>query len=248
VTRIAESDYRRILGFLHEAGEVEGGEALPAHLQASLASLVGAHGVWYWELGPGGKQFRWGWGDRAVDGAFPAEVALHFDGRHASEDPMQPAMRFANRPVRRSDVVSMRRWRQTGIWHGIDRPLGGKDWIRLLLASRGAFTARLEFDNHMSDFDDRAVAVLEVLTPHVAQLLRRAAARAAYAGDASGLSPRELEILSLVAQGRTNGELARILWISPHTVRKHLENVFAKLDVHTRTAAVARVFGASFPG
>jgi DNA-binding CsgD family transcriptional regulator len=53
------------------------------------------------------------------------------------------------------------------------------------------------------------------------------------------LTPREREILDLVAKGRTNAEIAQALWLSPGTVRRHLENVFAKLGVHTRTAAAA---------
>lgn len=53
-----------------------------------------------------------------------------------------------------------------------------------------------------------------------------------------GLTTREREILALVAEGRTNGEVASALWISPATVRKHLENAYAKLGVTTRTAAV----------
>jgi DNA-binding CsgD family transcriptional regulator len=53
------------------------------------------------------------------------------------------------------------------------------------------------------------------------------------------LTARELEILAWVAQGKTNYEVAEILWIAPTTVRKHLENVFAKLAVHNRTAAAA---------
>ena len=53
------------------------------------------------------------------------------------------------------------------------------------------------------------------------------------------MSPREREILELVAQGLTNAQVARMLWISPGTVRKHLENAYEKLDVHTRTGAVA---------
>lgn len=57
------------------------------------------------------------------------------------------------------------------------------------------------------------------------------------------LTTREKEILSWVARGKTNAEIAQLLWIAPSTVRKHLENVYAKLGVSTRTAAVARVFG-----
>jgi DNA-binding CsgD family transcriptional regulator len=53
------------------------------------------------------------------------------------------------------------------------------------------------------------------------------------------LTAREREILDLVAEGRSNVEIAERLWVSPLTVRKHLENIFAKLGVHTRTAAAA---------
>ena len=55
------------------------------------------------------------------------------------------------------------------------------------------------------------------------------------------LTPREREILDLVAEGKTNAEIADHLWVSRGTVRKHLDNVYAKLGVHTRTAAAALV-------
>jgi DNA-binding CsgD family transcriptional regulator len=55
------------------------------------------------------------------------------------------------------------------------------------------------------------------------------------------LTGREYEILSLVAHGETNTEIASELWISPTTVRSHLENIFAKLGVHNRTAAASRL-------
>ena len=58
-----------------------------------------------------------------------------------------------------------------------------------------------------------------------------------------GLTPRESQILGWVARGKTNREVAELLWIAPTTVRKHLENVYAKLGVTTRTAAVARFLG-----
>ena len=59
--------------------------------------------------------------------------------------------------------------------------------------------------------------------------------------DASRLTNRESEIVDLLAAGKTNAEIAELLWIAPGTVRKHLENVYEKLGVHSRTAAVARV-------
>lgn len=57
------------------------------------------------------------------------------------------------------------------------------------------------------------------------------------------LTAREREVLAWVARGKTNVEIAQLLWLAPKTVGKHLENVYAKLGVSTRTAAVARCFG-----
>ena len=59
-----------------------------------------------------------------------------------------------------------------------------------------------------------------------------------------GLTAREREVLTWVARGKTNTEIAQLLWLAPSTVSKHLENVYAKLGVTTRTAAVARFLGA----
>lgn len=53
------------------------------------------------------------------------------------------------------------------------------------------------------------------------------------------LTPREQQILELVGDGRTNAEIAAALCLAAGTVRRHLENIFGKLGVHNRTAAVA---------
>jgi DNA-binding response OmpR family regulator/DNA-binding CsgD family transcriptional regulator len=57
------------------------------------------------------------------------------------------------------------------------------------------------------------------------------------------LTAREAEVLYWVAQGKTNRDIGEILGTSPKTVTKHLEHVFEKLGVETRTAAAARVIG-----
>ncbi len=62
------------------------------------------------------------------------------------------------------------------------------------------------------------------------------------AGAAHGLSDRELEVLRLVAAGRSNRQIAEELVISEHTVARHLQNIFAKLGVSSRTAAGAFAF------
>jgi LuxR family maltose regulon positive regulatory protein len=54
------------------------------------------------------------------------------------------------------------------------------------------------------------------------------------------LTPREQEILELLAAGLTNREIAQQLVISPETVKKHTSNIYGKLQVHSRTEAAAR--------
>lgn len=74
-----------------------------------------------------------------------------------------------------------------------------------------------------------------------AMLLLRVAAAGAPAprGLHATLTPREAEVLSWLAKGKTNRDIGDILGMSPRTVNKHLEHIYEKLGVETRTAAVA---------
>jgi LuxR family maltose regulon positive regulatory protein len=62
---------------------------------------------------------------------------------------------------------------------------------------------------------------------------------AASARATSALTPRELDVLRLVAQGLSNTEIARRLVLSEHTVHRHLANILRKLDLSSRAAAAA---------
>ncbi len=54
------------------------------------------------------------------------------------------------------------------------------------------------------------------------------------------LSERELEVLRLIASGMSNAEVSRTLFVALSTVKKHINNIYRKLDVNKRTRAVAR--------
>ncbi len=83
------------------------------------------------------------------------------------------------------------------------------------------------------------VAGETVLAPSIAaKLVSRVRQDATSA--APSLSPRELEVLRLVADGRSNPEIARTLFIGEATVKTHLLHVFEKLEVNDRTRAVTR--------
>lgn len=60
--------------------------------------------------------------------------------------------------------------------------------------------------------------------------------------ESTALSARELEVLAHLAAGRTNREIAEVLVVSPHTVARHVEHIYAKLGVANRTAATAYAY------
>lgn len=82
-------------------------------------------------------------------------------------------------------------------------------------------------------FDERDRLVLWLVRPHVDAAIRR------ITRPPTPVSPRQLEVLGLVREGLTNGQVARRLAISERTVAKHLEHVFARTGARSRTQAVA---------
>ena len=86
-------------------------------------------------------------------------------------------------------------------------------------------------------FWTEAAQELESLGERVDRRLGRRAARDL---DGPGLTRRELEVLRLVAVGRTNREIARELFLSPRTIDMHVRHVLAKLDCRSRTEATSK--------
>lgn len=101
-----------------------------------------------------------------------------------------------------------------------------------------------------ANLDTSSLAAMVTLLPHLDIALRRIEAFVPDQRTESvtvpskrgnfGLSAREAEILQLVKTGKTNGEIANILSISPSTVKNHLRHLFQKLEVNNRTHAIAK--------
>jgi DNA-binding response OmpR family regulator len=82
----------------------------------------------------------------------------------------------------------------------------------------------------------------EELLARVRALLRRSQLSKAGGTNGVGLTTRELEVLNLLAEGRSQSEIAGDLVISPKTVATHLERILGKLGVHSRAQAVALAY------
>jgi len=88
--------------------------------------------------------------------------------------------------------------------------------------------------------DDLAVAVRQAYDHSIylpGQVSTRETARTEERIDHADLTRRELEILRLVAEGLSNAELAKLLWVTEQTVKFHLSNIYRKLNVSNRTEA-----------
>jgi DNA-binding CsgD family transcriptional regulator len=144
--------------------------------------------------------------------------------------------------VKIADFYSDRQWHSIGSRCGVNRPLGFEHDLMLTLpATPGPViepgrTMRLFFFRGPGpDFSERDRALLTLLRPHLHQAYLDAERRR---HPRRRLTPRQKDLLHLLAAGHTNTQIARRLGISEGTVRTHLENIYARLHVSSRTAAV----------
>jgi DNA-binding CsgD family transcriptional regulator len=259
---LSDRDMRGILDFLYEAGEADGPDVLTDAAVSALFRLVhvdrgGVCNVWR-GLDPKADLERLTVNDFArVEAEFGLGLPYPWTDEDdeicrrlvARDEVIPPHPRFMRRPLRVSDLHSQRALRANELHCTLAPRFGGDSvWLWLPGPEKGALR-RINFNSERyGGIGDRVVRILELLVPHFAQLFKRAAVRRSQPTTGRGITPREYEVMSLVREGKTNQEVARILWVSTHTVGKHLENVYEKLEVTNRTAAVARLFAISGNG
>jgi DNA-binding CsgD family transcriptional regulator len=142
--------------------------------------------------------------------------------------------------VQVSDFVTSRQLRSREIYAEMFQPLGVEHIMCLPLPTAPGRTRVYLFGREAGrGFTEAERTLLILLQPHLYRIHREAAGRR---GPRRSLTRRQLEIVRCLALGMSSDEIARQLLIAPGTVRKHLENVFNRLGVTSRTAAVTRVF------
>jgi DNA-binding CsgD family transcriptional regulator len=146
---------------------------------------------------------------------------------------------------------------RVGQLDAIDRVSGRAVAVPLFVD--GLTLVRIVLERGNAGFDAHDCERLELLRPHLAFLYREAcrADRVQASGQRHGaplesvapitfsasLTAREHEVVHWLAAGKTDAEIGALLSISVRTVQKHLEHVYIKLGVETRTAAVMRALG-----
>ena len=144
--------------------------------------------------------------------------------------------------ARISDLLSQSEFRGSALFSEYYRRIGIDHAVAVpLLVDRGLLVSFV-LNRSRCDFSDRECAFLDLVREPLSALYRHLLARARPASGFATLpvTPREREVLSWLAAGKTDQEIAGILGMSPRTVQKHLQHIYEKLGVETRTAAVMR--------
>jgi len=238
---LSATGLRRLLQVVDPVAHNGDGEYVPDSVLAALAGLIGCDDVTFQVMDVRRKQVDcqvFGPDEEAGDSS---ELLELFWRSFWDSPPCCYPQRTGDHTsvTRLSDFYTRVSFRRTllgayfaasGMRHEITLPLPPDgEWDRRLMLFRSSG----------SDFTDADALALHLLRPHLITLHLRQRRRREGVPD---LTPRQMQILTLVAAGLSNVQVARALGLSETTVGKHLENAYARLDVNSRTAAVAKIY------
>jgi len=247
--RASEQDLRALAAIVsQDRPDLPDAEGLPPSLLADLMSHIRCDAVSFQGLDSGRQQ---AWFEQSIPGddrdEMPAGAAVlwehYWDCAFCSYTDRTGDLRSVRKIA---DFYPARPWHSTGMYSDVARPQGFEHVLGLYLpeppgrATGPGRTARLYFFRGPGpDFSERDRALLVLLRPHLHRAYLDADRRR---HPVPRLTPRQNDLLRLLAAGHTNSQIARRLGISEGTVRTHLENIYERLGVSSRTAAVTRAF------
>ena len=145
-------------------------------------------------------------------------------------------------PRRMSDYITIPKFKRLDLYQHVFRPLESLHQIGFSLATSPSLVIGIGLNRGRRNFTDGHLELLSLLHQQLPAVFSHVAMRAArppYAGF--GLTDREFQLWSMLEEGLSNPAIAERLFISRRTVEKHLENLYLKLGVRSRLAALAVV-------
>ena len=246
MTRLRAADLEAILSFLEEAQTVDGPAPFTPELLDRLIEIVGCEYASFSEVDESMRVER-----RYV--ASSTEPVIPVDDAWWESPRTVELRRYrwcanGGRPVVVLADVLNRDQRTSAEFNFNFRDYGACDEIHVDLGSARTWFAALNLGSER-EFGPRERLIVHLLRPHLAGLYRSAELRRRLAATTTVFDPdatdrltrRECEVMLWVADGLSNAEIATVLVVERSTVRKHLEHIYAKLGVRSRTAALAKI-------
>jgi len=228
------ADLRRLRAITDRAHLVGTDERLPRTVLEALYELIPCDQVTYEVLDPVRREWVVA-SDLFEEFCFDVPLEFFWPAFWASKVCSHPQRSGDHHSVVRvSDFYSRREFKASAT--GELFRLQDADYNLLVpLPSEGNVDHRVEFWRSGSDFTDAEQMLLTLLRPHLAEFEQAAFRR----GSEPVLTARQTELVGLLAEGLTNRQIGRRLDIAEGTVRRHLENIFERLNVTSRAAAAA---------
>lgn len=230
-----EADYRRVLALSAELSGEPSPRRRRDRITAALRELVPGDDTFFTRLDLASSASIVDRGDGRSDPAFARDITRTAGDNPAVESYLGRPWDLA--PRRMSDVRADADWLRTASYNEVFRARGGRYQLSLVCrldvgrsAGEGWIVTRSSFD-----FTDDDVELAAVLLPLLVY-----ADGVGVPGAEPGRGPQppltrtEVEVLRLLAKGLTARAIGSRRGVSPQTVRKHLEHIFAKFDVHDR--------------
>jgi DNA-binding CsgD family transcriptional regulator len=238
VADLRSSDVRAVLNGAHALLDRDGPDDFASGLLEVVSQLVPSDTVTFNEV-----DLTHGTARILTTGPDPEPEQARAFVEHATDNPLvaYQAGSGDGSPRRLSDFITARQFRRRPIYPLVYGPLGVESQLAFTIEESGQSLSGVALNRGHRDFSPRDVQVLALLRPLLAAM--RAASPDTEDENAAEqrLTPRQREILELVAAGASNTDVALMLGISPRTVAKHLELAYRALEVTNRTAAAARV-------
>jgi DNA-binding CsgD family transcriptional regulator len=243
----SERDLRALADIVNQdRPDLPEADGLPPSLLADLMSQIRCDAIWFGGL-DSGRQESWflqampDGGEAVAADAAPVNWHHYWHCQPCSYPDRTGDLRSI---VKIGDFYSARQWHSVGTRCGLNRPSGFEHDLMLTLpappgpvAGPGRTVRLIFLRGPGPDFSERDRALLTLLRPHLHQAHLDAERRR---HPVPRLTPRQKDLLRLLSAGYTNTQIARLLGISEGTVRTHLENIYTRLSVSSRTAAVTR--------